>query len=112
MSGATLLTNKVNGNGKKLILLGKFSLELTCRVTAAFCACASDVCTQKTIYRKFKLIWFKPHDFSMKVMINKTKQMLFSRIFEKTSSLLALNGGGRFLSPSSPLSSLLCSLVS
>ncbi len=27
------------------------------------------------------------------------------------SSLLALNGGGRFLSPSSPLSSLLCSLV-
>ncbi len=29
-----------------------------------------------------------------------------------TSSLLALNGGGRFLSPSSPLSSLLCSLVS
>ncbi len=28
------------------------------------------------------------------------------------SSLLALNGGGRFLSPSSPLSSLLCSLVS
>ncbi len=27
-------------------------------------------------------------------------------------SLLALNGGGRFLSPSSPLSSLLCSLVS
>ncbi len=26
-------------------------------------------------------------------------------------SLLALNGGGRFLSPSSPLSSLLCSLV-
>ncbi len=29
-----------------------------------------------------------------------------------SSSLLALNGGGRFLSPSSPLSSLLCSLVS
>ncbi len=29
-----------------------------------------------------KLIWFKPHDFSVKVMINKTKQMLFSRIFE------------------------------
>ncbi len=28
------------------------------------------------------------------------------------TSLLALNGGGRFLSPSSPLSSLLCSLVS
>ncbi len=28
------------------------------------------------------------------------------------SSLLALNGGGRFLSPSSPLSSMLCSLVS
>ncbi len=28
------------------------------------------------------------------------------------SSLLALKGGGRFLSPSSPLSSLLCSLVS
>ncbi len=28
------------------------------------------------------------------------------------SSLLALNGGGRFLSPSSPLSSLLCSFVS
>ncbi len=28
------------------------------------------------------------------------------------ASLLALNGGGRFLSPSSPLSSLLCSLVS
>ncbi len=31
---------------------------------------------------------------------------------DTVSSLLALNGGGRFLSPSSPLSSLLCSLVS
>ncbi len=30
----------------------------------------------------------------------------------RLSSLLALNGGGRFLSPSSPLYSLLCSLVS
>ncbi len=30
----------------------------------------------------------------------------------RIASLLALNGGGRFLSPSSPLSSLLCSLVS
>ncbi len=28
-------------------------------VTAAFCPCASDVCTQKTVYQKFKLIWFK-----------------------------------------------------
>ncbi len=28
-------------------------------VTDAFCPCALDVCTQKTIYQKFKLIWFR-----------------------------------------------------
>ncbi len=31
-------------------------------VTAAFCPCASDVCTQKTLYQKFKPIWFKTCD--------------------------------------------------
>ncbi len=25
--------------------------------------CASDVCAQKTVYQKFKLIWFKIYDF-------------------------------------------------
>ncbi len=39
-------------------------LILTCQVTGAFCACDSDVCIQKTVYQKFKLIWFKMHDFS------------------------------------------------
>ncbi len=27
------------------------------------CVCF-DVCIQKTVYQKFKLIWFKMHDFS------------------------------------------------
>ncbi len=51
-------------------------------MTAAFCACASDVCAQKTVNQKFKLIWFKTHDFSVIDMIIKTKQMFFSRVFE------------------------------
>ncbi len=41
---------------------------------------------------------------------NKNKKMLLYTILSSFS--LALNGGGRFLSSSSPLSSLLCSLVS
>ncbi len=35
----------------------EISLVLTCRVTAAFCVRALDVCAQKTVYQKFKLIW-------------------------------------------------------
>ncbi len=42
----------------------------------------------------------------------KKNQERFPSTKSKGASLLALNGGGRFLSPSSPLSSLLCSLVS
>ncbi len=48
-------------------------------MTEAFCAHASDVCAQKTVYQKFKLTWFKTHDFS-RYMIIKTKQMFFSRV--------------------------------
>ncbi len=55
----------------------ELSLVLTCCVTAAFCALASDVCAQKTVYQKFKLTWFETHDFSAKDMIIKTKQMVF-----------------------------------
>ncbi len=47
-------------------------------MTAAFCACASDVCAQKTVNQKFKLIWFKTHDFSVIDMIIKTKQMFLA----------------------------------
>ncbi len=53
------------------------SLVLTWCLTAAFCARASDVCAQKTVYKKFKLIWFKMHDFSTIYMIIKTKQIFF-----------------------------------
>ncbi len=35
--------------------------------------CASDVCTQKTVYQKFELIWFKTHDFNAINMIIRTK---------------------------------------
>ncbi len=45
------------------------------------------------------------------VLVNDTNSDLTPSV-ESQTSLLALNGGGRFLSPSSPLSSLLCSLVS
>ncbi len=45
-------------------------------------------------------------------MRNKIRFLSYKVTFTSHSSLLALNGGGRFLSPSSPLSSLLCSLVS
>ncbi len=64
---------------------------LTCRVTAA-----SDVCTQKTVYQKFKLIWFKTHDFSTIDMIIKTKQMFFSRVSEEQAVAQPYSGkGGR-----------------
>ncbi len=43
-------------------------------VTAAFCPCASDVCTQKTVYQKFKLIWFKTHDIICGVFWAETSQ--------------------------------------
>ncbi len=40
------------------------------------------VCAQKTVYQKFKLTWFKMHDFSAIDMIIKTKQMFFGRVSE------------------------------
>ncbi len=43
----------------------ELSLVLTCHVTDAFYVRSSDVCAQKIIYQKLKLIWFKTHDFSM-----------------------------------------------
>ncbi len=49
-------------------------------MTVTFCAHASDACTQKTVYQKFKPIWYKTHDFSAIDMIIKTKQMFFGRI--------------------------------
>ncbi len=48
-------------------------------VTAAFCPCASDVCTQITVYQKFKLIWFKMHEFITINMIIRTKTDVCSR---------------------------------
>ncbi len=48
-------------------------------VTATFCPCALDVCTQKTVYQKFKLIWYKTHDFSAINMIIRTKTDVFMR---------------------------------
>ncbi len=48
-------------------------------MTDAFCACASDVCAQKTLYQKFKPIWFKTHDFSTINMIIKTKTDVISQ---------------------------------
>ncbi len=61
-------------------------------VTAAFCPCASDVCTQKTVYQKFKLIWFKMHDFSAINMIIRTKTDVFSRYKLKWAALFLERG--------------------
>ncbi len=61
-------------------------------VTAAFCPCASDVCTQKTIYQKFKLMWFKTHDFSTINMIIRTKTDVFSRYELKWRSSILERG--------------------
>ncbi len=36
----------------------------------------------KTVYQKFKLIWYKTHDFSTIDMIIKTKLMFFDRVSE------------------------------
>ncbi len=43
-------------------------------VTATFCPCV-----RKPYYQKFKLIWFKTHDFSTINMIIRTKTDVFSR---------------------------------
>ncbi len=61
-------------------------------VTAAFCPSALDVCTQKTIYQKFKLIWFKTHDFSAINMIIRTKTDVFSRYELKWRSSILERG--------------------
>ncbi len=61
-------------------------------VTAAFCPCASNVCTQKTVYQKFKLIWFKTHDFSAINMIIRTKTDVFSRYELKWRSSILERG--------------------
>ncbi len=74
----------------------ELSLVLTCHVTAAFCASASDVCAQKNVYQKFKVIWFKTHDFSA-IDIIQTKQMFFSRVSEirvEKSQPYSGKGGG------------------
>ncbi len=62
-------------------------------VTAAVWPCASDVCAQKTIYQKFKLIWFKTHDFSVINMIIRTKADVFSRYDLKCAALFWKGGG-------------------
>ncbi len=67
---------------------------LTCHMTAAFCARASDVCTQKTVFQKFKLIWFKTHDFSVINMIIRTKTDVFSRYELKWRSSILERGRG------------------
>ncbi len=75
----------------------ELSLVLMCCETDAFCACTSDPCAQKTLYQKFKLIWFKMHDFSMIDMIIKTKHMFFSRVYGEQAvkaQLYSGKGGG------------------
>ncbi len=37
----------------------ELTLVLSRRVTAAFCARASNMCAQKTLFQMFRLIWFK-----------------------------------------------------
>ncbi len=61
-------------------------------VTTAFCPCASDVCTQKTVYQTFILIWFKAHDFSAINMIIRTKTDVFSRYELKWCSSILERG--------------------
>ncbi len=53
---------------------------------------ASDVCTQKTVYQKFKLIWFKTYDFSAINMIIRTKTDVCSRY--KLNQLYSEKGAG------------------
>ncbi len=76
----------------------ELSLVLVCRGTSAFCAHASDVCTLKTVYKKFKLIWFKTHDFSVIDMIIKTKKMFFfirvSLVWAVKAQPCSAKGGG------------------
>ncbi len=71
----------------------RVSLVLTCCVTATFCA--TDVCAQKTVCQKFKLIWFKTHDFSVIYMIIKTKQMFLAEYLScKGTALFWKRGRG------------------
>ncbi len=63
-------------------------------VTAAFCPCASDVCAQKTVYQKFKLIWFKTHDFNTINMIIRTKTMFSAGTSCNGAALLWKRGRG------------------
>ncbi len=76
-----------------ICLKKEIGLVLTCRVTAAFCARASDLCAQKTVYQKFKLIWFKTHDFSAIDLIIKTKQIVFEVWAVKAQPYSGKGGG-------------------
>ncbi len=63
-------------------------------VIAAFCLCALDVCTQKTVYKKFKLLWFKTHGFSKINMIIRTKTYVFLAGTTVMAQLYSGKGGG------------------
>ncbi len=53
-----------------------------------------DVCTQKTVYQKFKPICFKTHDFSTINMIIRTKTDVFSRYELKWYIFILEKGAG------------------
>ncbi len=61
-------------------------------VTAAFCPCASDVCTQKTACQNFLLIRFKMHYFSVINIIIRTTADVFSRYELKWHSSILERG--------------------
>ncbi len=63
-------------------------------VTAAFCPCASDVCTQKTVYQKFKLIWFKNTWFQRDKHDNQNQNRCFLAGMSWNGAALFWKGGG------------------
>ncbi len=58
---------KNGGKNKSVAFIILFSVVYSYAVT--FCLCALYVCSQKTVCQKFKVIWFKTHDFSAINMI-------------------------------------------
>ncbi len=103
------------------------------RPSTLFAVISYDMCTVCIIYLISYVFWFQnlhfQHIWKGKCYNKRTTAYLKKSAFPLIKPLhyfclsnllfwwnrifsLALNGGGRFLSPSSPLSSLLCSLVS
>ncbi len=61
----------------------ELTLVLSRRVTAAFCARASNMCAQKTLFQMFRLIWFKT--WFQRVIHDKQNQtdVFFGRVSEE-----------------------------